>query len=324
MSAHRHHTAAGLARLSELGKANIGRLDEMRAARAAKSPWPGRIPEIRRLVNEGATCRAIARHFDCSPETIKRYCVDYSIFPPRDQSEIMAAAAEVLRRMYPLPYSLPEMMAAYIAVRGPCSRDAMHQHARRINLRRPAERPRPGAAAACKARKERTLVERQALAAQVQAALDAGHLSAYVTATMGISNKRLQRMFNEGLIVQRERVKKIKAKLPPRPAKPAKVKAARARALPKSWARVEQEPKPAVVYQTVEAWLAAGNTIKQCPTVAAAYSPHITIPEADRAAMVALYAQRDAEAKSQKPGDAVRRIMTLRAKIATQAARMRT
>lgn len=319
----RHHTPEGLARLSELGKAAIAdpyRVAAMRAAKAAKNPWPGRVEALRQMTEDGWSIGRMARYFECSRSTICYNCVLHGISATAVRNARMEAGAEVLKRIYHLPITMAEKMAEYVKARGPVSADAMRQHAQRLRLQatrartraKPRTMPPKATANLIALRAE----ERAAMAPAMQARLNDGASYNALMRETGISWKRLRGMVREGLLVKPPRVKV--------PRKRIRAKAASKPRAPRPVVYAAPKPvKPPIVYQTVEAWLAAGNQVTRCPTAMAAYSPHIDLPEADRAEMVAIHAAREAEAKNQKPGDAVRRIMTLRAKVATQSARMR-
>lgn len=321
----RHHTPDGLARLSQSGRdmmKNPEFVARLHAAREAKNPWPERLDELREMGDQGLSLREMARRYDCSTDTIKNRAAQHGIDVTSVRLARMAAGAEVLRRIYHLPLHPTELWEAYKKARGESSADAMHQHADRLGLKRPDNRPRPGPEKAVAARIATMTQERNAIAERMQALCDQGLTLTAISRDNGVSYKRLLRMKEEGLLRVPPRVVVVKAKPAP---KPRPVKAAppkKPKALPKSWVRVEKPATPKRVFESVEAWLAAGNQIKQCPAVMVTPTPNAQIADADRAAVVALYAQREAEERGMKPGDGVRRMMRLRAKIKAQSMRM--
>lgn len=321
----RHHTPDGLARLSQSGREmmkNPEFVARLHAAREAKNPWPERLDELREMGAQGLSLREMARRYDCSTDTIKNRAAQYGIDVTSVRLARMAAGAEVLRRIYHLPLHPTELWEAYTRARGPASADAMHQHADRLGLKRPENRPRPGPEAARLARVASMLQERHAIADKMQALVDQGLTLTAISESAGVSYKRLLRMKEEGLLKVPPRVvvPKVKPQPKPRPVKAAPPK--KPKALPKSWVRVERPAAPKPVFETIEAWLAAGNQIKQCPAVMATPTPNAQISDADKAAIAAIYAERDAEERGMKPGDGVRRMMRLRAKIKAQSMRM--
>jgi transposase len=125
------------------------------------------------------------------------------------------------------------------------------------------------------------LVEmRRQRAANVQALMDAGCNAKEAAERLGYSRQSVNKMLADKLVIRN---------IPWRPIPPRRVKS---HAPPKPRA-----PKP--TYETVEAWLAAGNAITRCPTAAAHYTT-AEIPEADRAALTAIYAARENAPKDKR------------------------
>lgn len=236
----------------------------------------------------------------------------------------VARGIAVLREHYTTNPDTAAVLALYRAATGRpnTTPKQMSFNASRMKLRRPRESKQASLRAAHAANAAAVEARRAAAAERIRAFLADGGTITQARAAFGHGEKMIARMRRDGLLPQT--VRSVKAPKPPHvkaAPKPRPVKA------PKT-ARVvvyaEPKPvKPKPVYQTVEAWLAAGNTVTRCPTAMAAYSPHIELPEADRAAMVAIHAARAAEVADSKPGDAVRRIMRLRTRIALRAQRMR-
>jgi hypothetical protein len=321
----RHHTPDGLARLAESAirmRQSPEFLAKLRAIREEKNPWPARLDELREMAAKGLTLREMGRHFKCSSDTVKNRAAQYGIDVTGVRLARIAAGAEVLRRIYHLPLDPTELWEAYTRARGPSSADAMHQHADRLGLKRPENRPRPGPEAARAGRIASMMKERNAIAERMQALCDQGLTLTAISQSAGVSYKRLLRMKEEGLlrVPPRVVVPKVKPAPKPRPVKAAPPK--KPKALPKSWVRDEKPATPKRVFESVEAWLAAGNQIKQCPAVMVTPTPNAQIADADKAAIAAIYAERDAEERGTKRGDAVRRMMRLRAKIKAQSMRM--
>lgn len=74
---------------------------------------------------------------------------------------------------------------------------------------------------------------------------------------------------------------------------------------PASYTAPAKPLPPKIIYQSVESWLAAGNTVTRCPT-AAAERTTATIPEADMAALRELYARREEERPKGRNGAAMK------------------
>lgn len=241
-----HHTPEGRAKLVAMGKAlqaNPEHVAKMRAARDANSPWPGRIPKLLEMAAAGESLAAMSRYFKCSKSTLQHHCAAHGIDAKAEREAKSKAGAEVLRRIYHLPISQNEKLAAYVAARGPATIDAMTQHARRLKLRGSTIRDRASTIPAMRKLLYAKLdAERAALAPSVQAVLDTGVSWVQVMAQTGISWKRLRNMVRDGLITKPARVR-VKRVRKPKPAPASKPQTARVYAMP---APVER-PAPPVV-----------------------------------------------------------------------------
>ena len=221
-----HHTPEGRAKLVAMGKAlqaNPEHVAKMRAARDANSPWPARIPKLLEMAAAGESLAAMSRYFKCSKSTLQHHCAAHGIDAKAEREAKSKAGAEVLTRIYHLPISQNEKLAAYVAARGPATVDAMTQHARRLKLKGSTIRDRASTIPAMRKLLYAKLdAERAALAPSVQAVLDTGVSWVQVMAQTGISWKRLRNMVRDGLITkpQRVRVKRVRAPKPKRPAAP--------------------------------------------------------------------------------------------------------
>jgi len=220
----RHHTPEGLARLRELARLamqNPEIVARMRAGMEAKNPWPARLDELRQLVASGASLSAIARRFGCNRKTLKFRCEQYGIDAKSVRNFQMAAGEEVLREIYyRADLGSADLIAQYRVARPKATLDALHQHARRLGLRRPDDRQQVGAMAGCNGRVVAMALQRTAMAAQVQGWLDDGLLCQHIVNTRGVSHERLRRMQREGLIT-----------IPPRPKAAPYVRPSRAKAV---------------------------------------------------------------------------------------------
>lgn len=269
-------SAEGMARLRALGKANL-RSPEAIARRAAiiaeKAAWTEETKaQVRAWAQDGVSLSQIGRRLHLALETVKRRAKIYGIDLSSQKPDLYEAGAVVLREHYEADTPTDEVHRLYCAARGKLfSRNAMEIHARKLNLRRPIYLARR---AAGRARGDLFRAERVGLAPQVQAMLDERRTLEAISAALRISQNRLQVMLKLGEVVrsapplkvvapriQQPRVPKPKAPKPPKASKP--------KALPKSWVRSPAPaPQPKVAYQTVEAWLAAGGRITQCPAAA--------------------------------------------------------
>jgi predicted DNA-binding protein (UPF0251 family) len=120
------------------------------------------------------------------------------------------------------------------------------------------------------------VAQRLERAAVIQKLMDTGMTAKDAAERIGYSRGSVNRMVADKLVIRR---------IPFRPTPPRREAAA-----PKM---PPQPPKPKPVYETVEEWLAAGGQIKKCPTVAAGPTT-ATIPDADKALIQQVYAEREA------------------------------
>lgn len=245
--------------------------DEARAKISRKAleryKWDdAKIERVKALLLAGASAREIKRKEHVYRGTLKKFCMEHGL-PYRERRSLTQAGDALLKEKYETERDLNALLRQYQEARGyPASYDAMRQHAARLGLHRPrfGDLPKHRADKAAEYH-----AARLAIAPELQKWLNTGIGVANAAKRMGISGKRAFRMVQDGLVVRQPpppkapRVaapKKAKQVAPPKPAKP--------KALPKSWVRSVAPPKPKPVYETVEAFLAAGGRITQCPAAA--------------------------------------------------------
>lgn len=254
--------------------------------------------QIRAWLAEGVSARAISGRLGAHWSTLRYRCDKAGIDLPGPEyvePERMKAAAAVLREHFENAANWRDVFALYCAARGDNpTRAAMSNHAGRLNLFRPTyhlsagEKERGNAV-----RGEQWREWRLGQARAVQNLINEGMSRIAAAKESGIGVKTIHRMFRDGMLTQPPkppRPLRVKAPKPPKPIKPPAP-----RKLPASYVRAEAPPpKPRPTYESVEAWLAAGNAVTRCPT-AAAERTTATIPEADMAALRDLYARREAD-----------------------------
>ncbi len=264
--------------------------------------------QIREWVAAGVSGREIAIRLDVYKYTLTTRCERAGIALPTKHAmtpEGKKAAEAVLFEHFETEPDVHLVFALYSEARGDDpTMPAMTQHAAKHGLRRPTrgitadaqEAGREAIAAQHAARKSEQ-------AAAVQRLLNERLPARVVTERLGLGEKAIRRLIRDGLVTRPAPL----PKLPP----PSKVKAPKPikppapRKLPATYVRAPAPPPPPKpTYESVEAWLAAGHAIKRCPTAAASYTT-ATIPEADRLALTALYAEREAN-KIKRVGSAWR------------------
>jgi hypothetical protein len=264
--------------------------------------------QIREWLAAGVSGREIANRLGVYKYTLSIRCERAGIALPTKHEmtpEGKKAAEAVLFAHFATEPDVHLVYALYREARGDDpTMPAMIQHAAKHGLRRPTRRITP----------ETQALGREAIAAQhaarkaeqaerVQKLLDQRLPVSVVTERLGLGEKAVRRLIRDGLVTRPAPLPK-----PPRPVKvkaPRPIKPPAPRKLPASYVRAPAPPPPPKpTYETVEAWLAAGNAITRCPTAAASYTT-ATIPEADRLALTALYAEREAN-KIKRVGSAWR------------------
>ena len=272
------------------------------AGREAKIGWSEATKQtVRGWADAGLSQAEMARRLGVKAETLRSRANKYGIDLRGEVRALFDAGSDVLREHYPPGMDLGELHKLYCQARGEeIAFGTMRAHIHSLRLKRtngPNGLGRP--------RAEQFRAERLELAPRVQAMLDGGASAAKIHKTLGVSKTRLHRMVNSGEVTRpakqpkppRIRVNRTKAPKPIKPPAPRK--------LPASYVRAPVEaPKPRPTYESVDAWLAAGNAITRCPTACASYTT-ATIPEADRLALTALYAEREAN-KIKRVGSAWR------------------
>lgn len=246
--------------------------DEARAKISQKAreryKWDdAKIERVKALLLAGASAREIKRKEHVYRGTLKKFCIEHGL-PCRLRRSFTQAGDALLKEKYETERDLNALLRQYQEAREyPASYDAMRQHAARLGLHRPrfgADKPKHRADRAAEYAQAR-----QAIAPVLQQWLNTGIGVAAAAKCMGISGKRAFRMVHDGLVVR--------PAPPPKPPRPAAAKRAKApkqakppkpKALPKSWVRSVAPPKPKPVYETVEAFLAAGGRITRCPAAA--------------------------------------------------------
>ena len=299
-------TADGLARLSAAAKATLQSPEAVArrlAAQEAGRAWSDeRKEQVRQWAAKAVSVREMGRRLGLSYDTVKSRAKQYGINLRGPALARYADAKAVLVAYYPTAMPLNELLALYRkAVGANVTADAMQTYARKLKLRRICDAGRMVGTAS---RQASAQAEREALAQPVQELLDRHTPLEQISVTLTVSTQRLQRMLAEGLVTRPAKPEKpkpepkVRLAKPPPPPKP--------KALPKSWVRATPTPpKPKPVYESVEAWLAAGNRITVCPTVAVEATT-ARIPEADRAALTAVYAEREKHKVKGRNGAALR------------------
>lgn len=270
------------------------------------------VDQIRAWLADGVSAREISRRMGIHPSTLRYRANVHAIdLPSADliDPERLEAAAAVLHKHFSTELEWRKTLALYAAARGDNpTRAAMNNHARRLVLFRPTYHINAEERTRGQQTRSREFREwREGLAERAQALVNLGLTREQVAAEMRVGPKTVLRMFKEGLLTPLPKpppvVKppRVKAKKAPKPIKPPPP-----RRLPASYVRAIAEPaKPKPTYQSVEAWLAAGNTVTRCPT-AAAERTTATIPEADMAALRELYARREEERPKGRNGAAMK------------------
>lgn len=244
--------------------------------------------QVRQWVADGLSGNEIARRLGSSPDTVRSRAKRYGIDLHGLTVARLKAGGAVLLAHYVSLMPMADVLALYRQARGfDVAETALISHAHKLGLRRPT-------LARMATIMERTSANaravREQMAPRAQALINDEVTGPQVAVQMGISYKTFRRMTREGLVTLPPRKPKerqikpkvVKATAPPKPRK-----------LPASWVRTPAPPpKPKPVYQTVEAWLAAGHQVTRCPAVAVE-ATQATIPEADRMAVQAIYAERD-------------------------------
>lgn len=245
--------------------------DEARAKISRKAleryKWDdAKIERVKALVLAGASAREIRRKENVYRGTLKKFCIKHEL-PYRQKLFQTEAGDALLQEKYASERDLSALLSQYQQARGyAATYDAMRQHAARLGLRR----PRFGDVPAQRMDRATEYAQaRQAIAPILQKWVDAGVGVAAAAKLMRISGKRAFRMVKDGLVVRPAPPPKAPRVAAPKKAKKApEPKFTKPKALPKSWVRSVVPPKPKPVYETVEAFLAAGGRITQCPAAA--------------------------------------------------------
>jgi DNA invertase Pin-like site-specific DNA recombinase len=297
-------TSAGALSRSEISRRamlnNPAHVRLMLKARAAKREWSEeKKNQVRVWVAEGLSKLEMARRLGIGDDTLRRHAERYGIDLRGEEQRRLDAGAAVLKQHYASPMLLKDILVLYSAARGrDMSRQAMRAHAHTLRVRRGRGKEKPG-----EDRVHFFAEQRKSLIPRVQAMLDEYATIREIMAAVGASKTRLERMLKWREVVRPP----PKARVPVKRARKSRAKpkelhqkmGRKPKALPASWVREEKPREPKPVFQSVEAWLAAGNQVKRCPT-AAAYYTTAEIPEADRAALTAIYADRERAPKSKR------------------------
>jgi hypothetical protein len=255
-------------------------IEKIRAKALERTAWSAEKSErIAAKLRAGRRIRAICREEHVDRGTVLEFAARERIvlnLRARGQGD-MEAAALVLAQHYETNPDPDALLRLYRDARGDNpTKAAMRQHAQRMNLHRPRGYQSENSMKARQVMRARFHAGRQEMAEAMQALLNT-HMG-WTTAArrLKMCQRRAKRMLDEGLIALVPKPPKVKVARPvrvkvakaPKPAKPAPTP--KPKVLPKSWVRAEAPPpKPRPTFQTVEAWLAAGNRITQCPAAAA-------------------------------------------------------
>lgn len=301
----------GKRRLSEAARRTL-HTPEAKAARLAayevRNGWSDdKQAQVRQWVADGLSGNEIARRLGSSPDTVRSRAKRYGIDLHGLTVARFKAGGVVLLAHYVSLMPMADVLALYQQARGfEVAETALISHAHKLGLRRPtlARMATIMARTSANAR-----AVREQMAPRAQALINDGVPGPRVAVQMGISYKTFRRMTREGLVTllprkPKERQVKPKVVKPIAPPKPRK--------LPASWVRQPAPPpKPKPTYETVEAWLAAGNQIKRCPAVAIEPT-QARISDEDRAQLATIYAARAAAAPKGPRGAALKAITRAR------------
>jgi len=297
-----HHTPDGIARIRAVALRTIRTpevIAKARAAYEAKREWSEETQaQVRQWGAECLPTREIARRLGISYDTVAKRGKKYGIDLFAMQMARRAAADAVLRDQFHSAKSLDDLLPVYCA--------ALGQNVAKIAMTRAARKLKIGARqhpvnALNRSRAEQAAARRAALAVEAQKMFDSGMSMKATVRSLRMGRDLLRWLIASGAVVKPAPKVQEKAPKPPRVRvrKPKPQAQKKPRKLPASWVRVEKPREPKPVFQTVEAWLAAGNEVKRCPT-AAAYYTTAQIPPADCAALTAHYAALAAAHKKNK------------------------
>ena len=276
------------------------RLARLRAGHAAHFAWSDdTIAAIKRMAAEAVDVTNIAKRLGLHVKTLRNRAPRLGIDLIGEARRRQARGDEVLRRLYPTDADIDTVHAAWVeAIGEQRSRIAMRSRAVHINLRRDTETPVARMLRANRARQGKAEVARREKAAAIQRDIDAGATRGEILVTHRVARETLRQMTRGGLVTFPPAVAVVKPPKPPRQvvAKVAKVvepKPVKVRQVPPPVVlHTERRPTaPRAVFQTVEAYLAAGGKITRCPTVAL-LETQAEIPHADMAAVQAYYAAK--------------------------------
>lgn len=242
------------------------------AARARYEWDDAKTERVKALVLSGASSREIARLERVYRGTLAKFCQEHGLSRPTRRN-FTAEGDAVLLRGYATNPDLAALLREYQAARGyEASYDAMRQNATRLGLHRPRVFPMAPRANSRADRAAEYAEAREAIAPELQAYLNAGMGLLAACKRMKISVKRAYRMEQDGLLTRPEAPPKPPpVERAPRAPKPVRVAVQKPKKLPASWVRAAAPPpKPKRVYETVEAFLAAGGRITHCPAAAVA------------------------------------------------------
>lgn len=249
----------------------------------ALPPWDdATIAKVREWAADGVSQRQIAKRLGVAGFTVaqrmRKLGIETRIHKP--SAEEMERGAAVLVAHFTSHPDLRDVLRLYHAARGheKTTIKGMRMHARKLGLVRPAEAEMSGAKIGAKLFQAMCHAANVEAAPRVQAVLARGLSIDAACRELRMSSKRIKRMIEAGLVPappERPRAVAQPRVFTPRAPRPAKVKAPKpepkpkVKALPKSWVRAPAPPpKPKPTFQSVEAWLAAGNRITQCPAAA--------------------------------------------------------
>jgi len=294
-----HHTAAGVNRLRATASERIrepGVQERLHAAREAKMAWSDEHKAtVAQWAADGVTVQQMAARTGVGEDAMRARARKYGIDLRGPHLARYADGGAVLVQHYETTMPLREVHSLYTAARG-CvvTPKALFAHARKLKLRRSHSGVQ---------RATQFAAERVAYKSDVQRMLNAHATVRDITTTLGMSETRLRSMLRHEEVTRPApppRATKVK---PPRI---VAVKPPKPRKMPASYTRAPTKPaKPKPVYESVEAWLAAGNTATRCPT-AMLVASQATIPAEDRAEMTALYAQRERDRPKGRNGAAMK------------------
>ena len=248
----------------------------------ARPAWDAEtIISVREWAAAGVSQREIGRRLGLAQFSVAIRMADAGIETKvrKPRSGEMERAAVVLVEHFASHPDLNDLLRLYRQARGSDrpTLKGMRTHARHLRLFRPDDSVLTGAKRGAATVRAIHAAAADELAPRLQESLSVTCSVPLSAAALGISCKRARRLVRMGMVTLPPKPKVAKVAKAPKPKEPPAAR--RPNKLPASWVRAEPPPpKLKPTFQSVEAWLAAGNRITQCPA-AAAYVTTATLGE---------------------------------------------